>query len=181
MLTCLIVLVDCLKEVKNMLKPKFKIDNDTKLYITDKYMSNGHWLVIKNNLRKEGKTLFKKYLKYAPDTYFADTPSGNGLTNEKMELVIPKRDGYSPLKAQPNGVSFQEIKVLNQAPCILAYKYENTPMIGEKSFEIGINPIYATLFNLGHAFAKDPKSPILVLDSSDLNGNLIAVVMPMTN
>ena len=151
------------------MKPKFTIKKSERLMVSDKYICNGHWLVTKEAVEHSPgapkplkKVLHYKNGKYENGEFFSDD-----LPN--FETVIPKRDKYKPINADTIDAKIYawdgEIK------SYILYFNEDE--------KIGLNPNYYPLITMGNAFAKDAKSPILVLDSEDLNGNLQAVVMPM--
>jgi hypothetical protein len=83
--------------------------------------------------------------------------------------VIPKREGYTLADSAPYTVKFSE----RAATEIQAYKYR----AGE--IEFAVAPHYVPLLSMGGVFAKDSKSPILVLGGDSLNDELLAVIMPM--
>lgn len=146
--------------------PKFKINNDHPHFIDDKYISNGYWAVTHKAASsvcapkpltallnwKKGRYQGKNWL------------NGNTLD---IEAVIPKRDGYTPMQPAPFSVAFRN------GTEIMAYKYQAGDM------PIGIAPQYVSLLMLGKAFAKSPKDAIIVLESENLNSEILAVIMPI--
>lgn len=153
------------------MKPKLKLDKSENVFISDKYASNGHWLIVLDKLPKELKTLAS----LKPGAY------REGISSERridaipdLEAIIPKRDGYVALISQPLGVSFVGLSTE-----IRAYKYDTVAALGELTKTVGIAVKYVPLLSLGTAFAKGPTDPILVLSGPSLNDDLVAVVMPM--
>ena len=151
-----------------MLTPKFKINLGVldRIFVTQDYLSNGHWLVVRKNLNKEGLKMFKPLQDKKEGTYYGK--DFGDPTTPDMTQVIPKRDGYKPLNFEPSRVIFK-----NESIDISSYVYSV-----QDSHEIGVDVTYAPLLTLGYAYSKDKNSPIIVLNSNDLNGDLIAVVMP---
>lgn len=155
-----------------MIAPKFKISAKERIYLSDKYLSNGHWLIAYDNLKQNHTTPYKEVKKcvgYKPGFYM--TGFSHGITDTNLpdfNAIIPKREGYELLEPMPIGVDFRSDFV-----SLNAYIYQTNS--GKK---IALNVDYVPLIGLGYAFMKDRLSPILILDSEDLNGNLLAVVMP---
>ena len=156
-----------------MLSPKFKINQSStdRVFITPEFFCNGHWLVVRKNLNKEGLKMFKPLADKIPGTYYAN--AFHDASTPDITQVIPKRDGYKPVNPGPTRVIFMEEGTSGTCIDISSYVYSV-----QDTHEIGINPTYAPLLTLGYAFNKDKTSPIIVLNSNDLNGDLIAVVMP---
>lgn len=149
-----------------MLIPKFTIGKQ-KLLIGKKFISNGHWMVTREACSAPlAPKALKPLLSVMHGTYqngIADGLSGGTLPD--FAQVIPKRDGYIAI-TDPSGVEFR-------GDTVQAYVFDSP------DFKIGINPDYMPIVRMGHAFAKDKTSPILVLDGTTLNDNLVAVVMPL--
>ncbi len=152
-----------------MLSPKFKINqsNTDRIFVTPEYFCNGHWLAVRANLNAQGLKMFKPLQDKIPGTYYANT--FHDASTPDITQVIPKRDGYKPINPVPARVIFK-----NESIDISSYVYSV-----QNDHEVGVNVTYAPLLTLGYAFSKDKKSPIIVLNSNDLNGELVAVVMPM--
>lgn len=150
------------------MKPKFSIGSD-RLYITDKYLSNGHWLVTREIAKSHvAPTALKPLLSCLNGGYFNGLKGGRDTeATPEMDHIVPKRDGYLPLSQDPARVKFRYNDEIE------SYVFT----CGD--FEIGINPKYVPLLRMGFGHAKDPKSPILVLADKSLNGDLMAVIMPM--
>jgi hypothetical protein len=153
-----------------MLQPKFKLDRYDRLYVCDKYVSNGYWLLSKAILRKQyPQTPYKKMLA-APNGFYhryAGTPD-RPLTHDLAE-IIPDRAGYEPLK--PGAVNF----VLTEQNYISSFIFESS----QSKKTISVNPNYAMLFKLGAAFMRQKYDPILILTGNSLNDEFVGCVMPM--
>lgn len=152
-----------------MLVPKFKLEKTDRVYITDKYLCNGKWLLTRESAKSPVAPKSLAPLLSLKTGSYHDGIAG-GWTSEQtpdMAQVIPKRDGYKPLGVAPIGVGFSsEVN-------ISSYRYQG------EGFVIGVSPLYVPLLQLGHCFAKDALSPILILDGYSLNDNLVGIVMPM--
>jgi hypothetical protein len=155
-----------------MLKPKFTLDKNERLYLTEKYVSNGHWLLTRTACNVARMLKITKAFDLLDSMHVGryDTGISGGKTcdvkPDMLDSVIPVRDGYKPVSKSPVGVVFD-------GTTVRTYKYSSD------GFETGINPKYVPLLELGHAHAKDADHPILILDSKDLNGELMAVIMPV--
>lgn len=156
-----------------MLQPKFKPDTSDRLYINEQFLSNGHWLFTRYafkapTLPKAAKALeHMSHGSYMNKDKVADTAP-------PMENIIPKRDGYQKLNPNPVGVNFR-----TDMDTITAFKYECLTEKSCDAFIIGVSTDYVSLMRMGHCFARDKISPIIILDEPNLNGNLLAIVMPM--
>lgn len=163
------------------MKPKFTLNKSDKVFIGEKYLCNGHWLctreIVNSNI---GPKALKPLLSMVQGCY----DSGIGGQRSERELpdfaqVIPSRDGFLPVSWGAVGVEFR-----GDSDEIIAYKFEalnpTADAGGHKpGFVFGVAANYVPLLRLGHVFAKEACSPILVLDGPSLNDNLIAVVMPI--
>lgn len=153
------------------LTPKFTIDKNDRLYLDKDYLSNGHWLVHRRSLGVRHSLVQKELLK-VQNVALGAYQEGYGQeqcgTIPDFAQAIPKRDGYKPL-----GKEVRAYIPDYTWPSIYVFRLS----LGEEW--IGINYKYLPLLSLGHAFGRNKESPILVLDSDDLNGELLAVVMPM--
>ncbi len=151
--------------------PKFTIGKE-RLHITESILSNGHWLVTRYAAKSPvAPKALKPLLSAINGTYYDGLVAGVSVpTTPDMAQVIPKRDGYLPLDHNATGIGFRA-----ETDEVIAYKF--SPKSGE--FTIGVAHRYVPLLRMGNAFAKDANCPIIVLDSADLNGELMAVVMPM--
>ncbi len=156
-----------------MLPIPFKFDRKQKMYIDEKYISNGHWLVTRNFLYSPQCPKSLSSLLSLQIGVYDSGIAHPKYDNEKMPewaQIIPKRDGYQIITPVPVSSEFRESSLI---PTLWALVYEFP------GGEIGVDPAYGQLAQSGAAFAKDPKAPIIVLDSGDLNGELLAIVMPM--
>ena len=152
--------------------PSFKIGNRDKLYVSKKYLCNGHWLIN----REAPQTFNFRPLKRAADLKEGsyNFGIGGGWDSDHQpnyEQVIPKRDKYVKLLEAAQRVAFRDGE-----DKIMAYVFK--PLDGP-DFEIGVAPHYVPLMRLGNCFAKDELSPVLILDGPTINDNLIGVVMPI--
>ena len=157
--------------------PKFKIDKWCRLYIgtpdgNSVFHSNGHWLVTGMALKmpKHVKPKALEILdRLKPGTYLDGYGYGlSGTDTPDMAAIIPKRDGYKPVNSRQIGVKFR-----GESDEILAYRFQG------EGFEIGFAVEYVPLLRMGTLFAKDEKSPAIILAGDTLNDELLAVVMPL--
>lgn len=162
-----------LTERRGFVIPKFSLSKREKLFLDKDYVCNGHWLLTRNAAKKV------RGLKIVDALQHGSYPMGYGEkipTHDCRNLtsVIPRRDGYLKLYEATQGVQLNEDKVM-------AYKFKPMPTQDNdfQDFEIGIDPKYVPLLRLGVGFAKGPLDPILILDGSTLNDNLVGVVMPI--
>ena len=154
-----------------MLFPKFIFSPKDTLYVQKGLYSNGHWMITDAGLSNFAapSILKKQNFKSLKDGNYCEGIK-NLPTSLHMDIskVIPKRDDYT-LLTQPTRIKFES----NFA--IKAYVYIDA--LGKS--EIGVNIDYIELLCMGHAFAKNKTSPILILDSQNLNGELLGLLMPM--
>lgn len=157
------------------LAPKFSLDKSEKLFLGDKYLCNGHWLIKREYAAtKFAPTALRGLCNMRLGCYY-EGPRGTCDTETKLpnfDGLIPQRDGYRLLERNPIGVEFKSDE-------ISCYIFAVTERFGEPTFRIGVNPKYVPLMRIGHTFAKDALSPLLVLQGDTLNDDLIGVVMPM--
>lgn len=159
-----------------MLEPKFnKIDKNTRLFITKKYICTGHFALSRTAMPLPNfpKPLFNQVINLQFGNYVMGI--SGGVTDDDLEkadntisAVIPKRDNYKLISNHPSGVKF-----IHDTDRILAYVYD----FGES--KIGVSTDYVPLMRLGHCFAKDKTSPIIVLAEDNIESELLAVIMPM--
>ncbi len=162
--------------------PKFTIGKSDKVYISDKFLCTGHWLCTREIAQSHvAPKALKPLLSLQIGCY--DSGISSGKTRDEKGLpdfaqVIPKRDGYLPVQFDPIGVEFCG----QDSDEIRAYKYQNRAEVkaGEtdSNFVFGAQQQYVPLLRMGHVFAKDALSPIIVLGGDSLNDELLAVVMP---
>jgi hypothetical protein len=151
-----------------MLVPKFTIGKE-RLFVTDKYLCNGHWLVTKDAAKSPiAPKSFKPLLTCISGTYYDGLAGGlSQETTPDVTQAIPKRDGYELLEADPVAVEFSNCDNIG------AYIYQG------KGFRIGVAPQYVPLLRMGFCFAKEERAPILILAGNTLNDELVGIVMPM--
>jgi len=162
------------------LEPKFKINKSDRLYITDDYFSNGHWIVARNSIQKRIDCPVSKQLQqllclrngayYDGPTGFPKEYSGD------ITRVIPKRDEYLPIIDTPAGVKFVGNAI--HAYYFFIQKIDEETR-EDQSFQIYVDPSYVPLIRLGYGFAKSKLDPILILKEQDINSDLVGAVMPM--
>ena len=156
--------------------PKFNISKTESLHLTDKWITNGHWMVKRD---KADSRTAPKALKTLLSLKLGSYRDGlsYGLTSETTpdcESIIPTRNGYLPLSnhGNPETITFKQ-----DSDEINAYIYKAGN--GESEIKIGVAHKYVPLLRMGYVHVKAPTAPIIILDSEDLNGELIAIVMPM--
>lgn len=159
--------------------PKFSLTKNDKIYVGEKYLCNGHWLCTREIASSHvAPKALKPLLSLQIGCY--DVGIAGGKTREKDGLpdfaaVIPKRDGYLPVKSAPAGVHFRR----QDSDEVKAFKFTaSNPEDPSQDFTFGVDQQYVPILRMGHIFAKDSRSAILVLDGATLNDNLLAVVMP---
>lgn len=155
-----------------MLTPKFTLPKTERVYLTDKYFCNGHWLLKRDQIPPHFKA-------FAPLRNLKNGAYVDGYANESndnlpdIEAVIPQREGYTLLSPQPSGCHFAFETTVS------AYTYLTVDF--ETQFEVAVDPKYVPLMQLGHCFAKNPTAPILILSGNTLNDDLVGVLMPRRN
>lgn len=152
------------------MQPQFKIGNSESLHITEQYLCNGHWLIDRKAIPSFNFKPLKKVENLAYGSYSMGL--GAGKTNEckvNFAQIIPERSKYVPMSSSPVRVEFRG----PDSDEIMAYVYS----FGGQ--EIGISPKYVPLLRLGFCFARDNLSPVIVLNDSKIDSNLIGVVMPV--
>lgn len=149
--------------------PKYSLSKTERVYITEKYFTDGKILLTKDAINSPlAPKPLKAVLNLANGCYYEGIAKPKS-SNEPPDCsqVIPKRDDYKPMRPEPCGVSF-----VNETQ-VLAYKFQCD------DFEIGIAPHYVPIARMGFCFAKRATDPILVLSENSLNGDLIGVIMPI--
>lgn len=150
------------------MKPKFSIGAE-RLMLGEKYVSNGHWMITRDALRSPmAPAALKPLLSCLTGTYYSGIKNGRDQeTVPEMEQAIPARDGYLPISSEPATAKIRHDDEVS------AFVFK----CGD--FEIGVNPKYVPIIRMGNAFAKDARSPVLILDGKTLNDGLVGLVMPM--
>jgi hypothetical protein len=151
-----------------MLIPKFKIDASDRLYVDEKNISNGHWL-----LRRQYMSLpqipkaFKAVENIKNGTYAMGLRGGwDRPGTPDMERILPSNmDGYKKLNPIPQGVMF------HNENWVQGYRYETE----DKSLSVFVATQYVPLMQLGECFAKEEKAPIII----QACGETAAVIMPL--
>lgn len=144
--------------------PKFSITN--RILVDGQYVSNGHWALNKEN--QAVKTLLTKRspaLLHLENGRYTDRLVQTSQDPVDIARIIPTREGYAPLS--------ECYLARVRSGIVLSYVYKG------EGFYTAVDPIYVPILNLGIAYAKDTESPILVLDSKDLNGEFVGIVSPM--
>lgn len=157
------------------MKPTFKInDKDSPIHITDKHITNGHWLFDKEMLRGKldvpptVRNAFKKWINLPNGRYHFNDVSP--VTLDVAHVVprdIPSK-GYSAINAKAIRAEFRPDFSIS------AFVFEN-----EKGDKVGVNPDYVLLTKIGHCFMRSPNEPIIILEHPDLESNLIGLLMPV--
>ena len=164
-------------------KPTFRIRNNDDLYLTEKYICNGHWMMKREHAKLKG---FKRFLDLKHGTYHFGSFTSDRV--RELDQLIPKRDNYRPMPtAKPHSVIWGE-KHFGQINGYIyevpAHEREVDTKDGKKTenvdaFKIGVSIDYVLLMDGYHAFAVNNISPILLLDGPTLNDDLVGVIMPM--
>jgi hypothetical protein len=154
-----------------MIKIAFKLDPTGRLYKTDEYYSNGHWLV-RRKYAQLNKAIAKALAPLAP---LANGGYANGYKFERtvestpdMDRVIPSRDGY--VKAHLSGRATIRLE---------AGSVEAVELIPDEFNSGGeaadIDPVYAPLLLLGTPHVRKQNEPVIVIANDD---TIAAVIMP---
>ncbi len=148
------------------MKPMFKVDMD-RLYISDKWLCNGHWLISRDAAKREtvlnrsgAKAVFKKLLTMR---------NGKIVCGDYVDEDIPDLETVIPARGDQSDLVFSGEAEFNESLTLMTFIYKGD------SFKIGVAPEYAPLLQLGDKIkAKNTLSPIAVYD----DGSLAAVIMP---
>lgn len=151
-----------------MFTPKFKVSSDERLYLSPKYICNGHWLFERNFAStKFALKPLQDLTRIKEGVYPSGIKAGEAVGEfPDFNAVIPKRDGYIKAEPAPSRVEFS-----NETD-VSGYVYN----FGDQEFCIDVK--YVQLLKMGTVFAKEPRSALLILSGDSLNDNLIGVVMP---
>jgi hypothetical protein len=142
-----------------------KIKNTDRLFKSEKWISNGHWMV-QTKMSYRVKAI-ERLLNLQNGAYCMGLKYGADLETPlpDFEAVIPK-DATKEVKFTGLARMNPDIESLEVTAFVLKCE----------SQEIGVNPNYADLLLLGEAKSSgDPKDPIAIFNQ----GEVIAVVMPM--
>lgn len=160
--------------------PKFKANEKDRLYLTEKYIANGHYLVKRDSPNIDLKPIDKMQSMRLGFYQFGQLSDGLSKYDEKLDSHIPKRDGYALVKsAIPRAVVDFETYAIT---CYVFTGFNSDEEITkgkDATFEIGVNPDYVQLLLCGRIFVKSALAPILILNGPTLNDDLVAIVMPM--
>lgn len=156
--------------------PVFKIGKSDRIYIDTKFLCNSHWLCTRDVAASYvGPKALKPLLSMKEGAYLEGI--GAPVTNGSMPdfaQIIPHREGFIPVGLSPCGVEFRG----SDSDVIMAYKFRAENPETKEGFELAVAHNYVPLLRLGHVFAKDARSPVIVLGGSTLNDELLAVIMP---
>lgn len=153
-----------------MVKPKFGISKRDRLYITPKWVSNGHWAMRRDFIphamslgRKQVRPLLPLLLwkegRYDESGYIDDKVPD-------VDRVIPSRDGYSKITLS------SEALVDRDKYLIYAMVFKNS--LGDR---FAVNPNYTPLMQAAEKIeGKTNMHPILLIDAND---EVIGSVMPI--
>lgn len=149
-----------------MAKLKFSIKADERVFLSDKWICNGHWLVKREHAERNKSFDAVKNLRYG--TYTLGYKKGHVSDDlPDFEQVIPNREGYEKAeftgaaKFNPSSFEISSVEVKSEG---------GSAWIGSR---------YAELLKLGETWihATNPTAPIRVEDQ----GEIVAVVMPVRN
>lgn len=148
--------------------PKFKINKGDRLYLSEKYVCNGHWLITRAAAQSHvAPKPLKDLTRFAFGSYPSGIAGGVATGMPDMDAIIPKRDGYALIDRKPTRAVFRSDDLT-----IESYVYQ----CGD--FEIAIDPIYAPLLGMGSVYAKAAGEPIIILGGDTLGDEFVGVIMP---
>lgn len=140
-----------------MLIPKFRANTDLRVYATDEWITNAHWLV---NRKMLGNTKFPLPLRKLRDLPNGSYPCGVnlglsvGATMPHLEKMIPKnKEGWRRIESSPYAVGFH-----NRGIVIGEYKYK----IIDSDAEVWVNPDYVQLMEVGTCWADNEGKKIWI-------------------
>ena len=156
-----------------MLTPKFCLNKDRTIYVTEEWISDGIWILSKDILHPSVcPKAINNFVFLKPGSYNYKGQSEEGKIPDFQSLLNPIRNNqrsYYPTSNMPIGVQFSADEM-----SIHAYRYQFA-----ESLEIGIAPEYASLLRLGNAFAHS-SNEALILTSGDKNSDLlVGAIMPI--
>lgn len=134
------------------MKPTFKISSKDKLYIDDKYISNGHWLVVK----PISDILALKNLNYKNGTYIKGVFQCETVPNMEKVVTNIKLDEYHKVS------NFSTICASTFE--VLYYNFE----------DVIIDSKYILLCTLGDVYIKNNLSPVVIIKNDEIK----AIIMP---
>lgn len=163
-----------------MFKPTFRIRNNDTVYVTDKYLCNGHWMIKHEHAKLKA---FSKFLNLKSGRYLAGVHQSDQVPN--LDQLIPARDGYRLMSDKPKDVIWNPYHTGHINGYIYEVPEEEIGPDAEgkdctlEALKIGVSIDYVLLLEGYHAFAKHPGHPILLLNGPTLNDDLVGVIMPM--
>lgn len=151
-----------------MLNLTFKLDSKSRMYITDEFYTNGHWLVRRASLVKSKhlNSAFKPLVNMPNGSY------DNGYKNERTKDTTPNIQSIIP--------SLSEYKLaLLSGRVTIGYSQINQVEIEseDKSVNCLIDPLYLPLLSLGKVFIISGEKPIIITDEVD--DTIVALIMPI--
>lgn len=144
-----------------MSKVKFSIKADERLFLSDTWVCNGHWMVKRDHAKRS--KAFAPVLNLQNGSYqdgYKHPKNSDDLPD--MERVIPGKDGY------------QKAEITREAIFSPDRMEVTAVKIQSGSYEAFVQSRYVELLTLGEVFIKDKTAPIRIEDQ----GEVIAVVMP---
>ena len=147
------------------LKPKLTIPKDDVLYVTKKWLTNGHWILDVDYIRHHKLKPFINYVDKMHGRYNFGMWESDTIPD--IERILPKLAGYEDLTVVGATV--------NPAGVIESINYVSVDR------EVKINPFYSTLLHLPNTKAKAHKtknnSTIAIVALA--NEAIIGCVMPL--
>ena len=149
------------------MKTQFKCDIKDLTIVTEKWLSNGHWLVRRSAVKHD------KRFKNSTNLVYGRYRNGEFMTKDTddaaYENVIPKLENLKPLVKDE--VNSSHITVNGDG----SLKCTRVDFLIEGGESVGLDPKYACLLSLGNrAYGLDEKTPVVVT----LADEIVAVVMP---
>ena len=151
-----------------MLRLSFKLSGSDRLYISPKWICNGHWMLKREAAfhphHREISKAFKPIQNHADGCYLQGYKApASGTDFPAFEQVIPPKDGAKPAKLTGQAKVSEMLDVIG-----LQYKADD-------GTEAWIAPEYAPLLALGEVWIIDKHKPVRIENA----GELVGVVMPV--
>lgn len=159
------------------LKFKFKPKDERSLYVTERYYTNGHWLVDRQLIRINPviAKAFKPIEQWKDGRYEYGVLDPTAKAPDCARIIPDIGEGYYD-KAKLSGDVLMDMKVAS-AHCVLAFVWETIPETsGRVVKEAGIAPEYMGLTCLGEVRIRDGQHPVAILAPDE---QVIAVIMPV--
>lgn len=167
-----------------MIPCKFKIDEKDRLFIGEKWLSNGHWLLNKQFILDQGIKRLSRVASKALGTYwdYSDNVEFKPPQERKLpdfEKLIPSLDGYKPLMV---GLPDRATLSLRSDDKGRSFFQINALVFKTSEFEFGVAARYSgpLLFvGVDQVLVKGPLDQIVLMSGHGESACVVGVIQPL--